>query len=1244
MASEMSDPIHWLHSAKKLCHVVIEKSEQRLAMPLKEEVTSTYPELHELLESIQLHHLKEDDVILIKGLQQHSEETTDGLQQNSTEGVMCLSPSPSYNSSSVFCSLRKYALGFEHAIYAITGNVSDSNSQSPEKSPHVPATDISLPDADTSQRIKVAAPDINTCIHNTSFTDVNIPPLPSTLPPTSGQLCQQKSVSQRPSSPAHATVCSLAEDFPLPNTTADIVVGTPSNIPWASGSQFLEVLSNYAESMSNEILSTVIEDSAPQGIETTMEQPEVWIPMEDHFSSDMLSHDNIPHSHLNQVFTGSDEFPKPLQDNSSGSQGIGGEKNHDISKDEGEDIQYYGTTDPASREVSSIIENSFQEVESQMEETFADSISQSLIANRSGEIVVTVPPVVESYALRLTHEVISDSAREASLRRMVTKKQLQQFENESKNVHESPKCKDISEMSQSDIFTHENNHLTRNTVSSSCTGVRPLADGEQAEHLSKVSQQYLDGSSPDRERQLSASDNEKFDDHDKGQLVFDKFGFTKKGSLDYPDAPPPTPIRPQLGGSQRSFTRKLKGGLAKEFLPSPPPPTPKDTFSFCLSEENQDTEEKVEFMRKLIRSLSQEFNGKDTSGISEVAEEERSQNLESKFPASKNEPTENSRQGKETVLDYFSHLMSGIVFSSAHVICSIMGESINPKAPEGQQCDSATLSNDYQPNTQASEELNPLSSETVILGTERIPNEHNENKHRVSFPEGAESLLQDYADRLAQKIIDAVINFLNQIDLLDHREPSTNRRGEMSPENGNKDCRHSHHIQQINSMSEGWVKGMIQSALHAFKTQYQLKQASSTNTESTNASEQLQDTDLAARSIDTKSFYTEANTEQHHIKKLLESIKSEASDADFLCSNTEEQNPVTPGSEYGIGIRTIASPDEGKNNGNNNYLSPFNNLHLCEQSQIDVKAEEFTGKNQCCFVQAGTRMSLFEENRERLCQHKYEDAFLAFNSESIISDEEKSSSLELTKVILQDPDHKPVSKTYAESLAETILQSSLVDACRHCRAEPVAKEVPMCPPNTDELYRKPLSVTNNLGDQGPKLQQKITIEESFKDRGVGDLPTIQNTKSQRLNVVEYTDVTSSRQPQEDLNQPTVTLQAEEQEDCEEMQHCTSLAPRTIKLSLVNFNSRSPAVDAQIQAVLQWAAASQLNISKIHIMTSSEDFVRFPTLLALAKDEEWTVGDLLHAVLNFYERNKTAVTPTLLDFLLKHLDRHPIPSV
>uniref|UniRef100_UPI00398E9275 A-kinase anchor protein 11 n=1 Tax=Pristiophorus japonicus TaxID=55135 RepID=UPI00398E9275 len=845
---------------------------------------------------------------------------------------------------------------------------------------------------------------------------------------------------------------------------------------------------------------------------------------------------------------------------------------------------------------------------------------------------------------------------------MVTRNILQHLGEESKNSHHanigpdknnSSELSEISTMllSQSDILTHELNHLTRTTVSSSCAGVQPLIDGEQVESLTKVSQQYLDGSSPDRERHLSASDKERSDDQDYEKLMFDKLGLTKKGSLDYPDAPPPTPLRPQQGGSQKSFTRKLKGGLAKEFLPSPPPPTPKETMKFCLSEENRDTEEKAEFMRKLIRSLSQEFSGKDTAGISEEPEEERLQNLEQELPASKCEPTESSCTNENKVNDYFNYLVSGIVFSSAQVICSIMGESIDPKAPKAQKCDGIKFSNEYQPNTRASEELNTLSSDTVMPETERIPNKHNEDKHRTSFPEREESLLWDYAERLSQEIITAVINFLKQIELLEHGENKMDRKGEISSaESTNKDCGHSHHIKQVNSMSEELVKRMVKSGLQVFKTQYQLQQASNPSTvslaqdysESAHASEQLQNTDPAARSIDEKLFFIGDNTEQQLIKISLETIKSEASSQAMVqCRDpvfTEEQNPETRSAGFGIGIRTIASSHEGTNDISDSYLSSFNNPYPYKQSQIGVKTEELTGENLSCFVQAGTKMSSFGQTRERLCQHEVDDPFLALNSEPITNEEEKSFILELSKVILKDPDHKPANKTYAESLAEAILESSLADACRYCSAGPGLKEVPTHTPNTDELCRKPLSVSNSSGEQNPEPQQKIQTEESFKDGGVG-VPIILNTKSQRLNIVEYTGVTSTKQAQEGLNRSTVTFQwqAEQQEVCEEAQYSTSLAPRAIELLLVNFNSKSAAADVQVQAMLQWAAASQLNVSKIHVRNSSEDFIRFPTLLTLAEEEEWTVGDLLRAVLTFSERNQTAASPTLFDCLLEDLD-------
>ncbi|XP_027034156.2 uncharacterized protein si:dkey-171c9.3 [Tachysurus fulvidraco] len=76
------------------------------------------------------------------------------------------------------------------------------------------------------------------------------------------------------------------------------------------------------------------------------------------------------------------------------------------------------------------------------------------------------------------------------------------------------------------------------------------------------------------------------------------------GSLDYPDAPPSTPLLPEMMKSRASFTRKLKGGLAKEFLPSTPPPTPKDQQSQMELKMTDCTADKSEFMVRLMRSLS----------------------------------------------------------------------------------------------------------------------------------------------------------------------------------------------------------------------------------------------------------------------------------------------------------------------------------------------------------------------------------------------------------------------------------------------------------------------------------------------------------------------------------------------------------------------------------------------------------------------------------------------------------------
>ncbi|XP_041926292.1 uncharacterized protein si:dkey-171c9.3 isoform X2 [Alosa sapidissima] len=91
-------------------------------------------------------------------------------------------------------------------------------------------------------------------------------------------------------------------------------------------------------------------------------------------------------------------------------------------------------------------------------------------------------------------------------------------------------------------------------------------------------------------------------------------------SLDYPDAPPTTPLIPGVTQSRASFCRKLKGGLAKEFLPSPPPPTPNknpNPSQQLLRGYKETDRDTAEFVHRLMRSLSLECS--DEAGFADIS-------------------------------------------------------------------------------------------------------------------------------------------------------------------------------------------------------------------------------------------------------------------------------------------------------------------------------------------------------------------------------------------------------------------------------------------------------------------------------------------------------------------------------------------------------------------------------------------------------------------------------------------------
>ncbi|XP_069736786.1 A-kinase anchor protein 11 isoform X2 [Phaenicophaeus curvirostris] len=88
-----------------------------------------------------------------------------------------------------------------------------------------------------------------------------------------------------------------------------------------------------------------------------------------------------------------------------------------------------------------------------------------------------------------------------------------------------------------------------------------------------------------------------------------------------PDTPPPTPLVPCQGSSERNLrklSKKLKGELAKEFAPATPPSTPYNPAVTGLFESEHDSLENEEFMLRLMRSLSEEVESSEDEDHSEM--------------------------------------------------------------------------------------------------------------------------------------------------------------------------------------------------------------------------------------------------------------------------------------------------------------------------------------------------------------------------------------------------------------------------------------------------------------------------------------------------------------------------------------------------------------------------------------------------------------------------------------------------
>ncbi|NWS12894.1 AKA11 protein, partial [Pachyramphus minor] len=110
----------------------------------------------------------------------------------------------------------------------------------------------------------------------------------------------------------------------------------------------------------------------------------------------------------------------------------------------------------------------------------------------------------------------------------------------------------------------------------------------------------------------------------------EKSGLKHGNTCLMPDTPPPTPLVPCEGTSERNLrklSKKLKGELAKEFAPATPPSTPYNPSITDFSETEHDSLENEEFMLKLMRSLSEEVESSEDEDHSQMPVE-KGQHLE----------------------------------------------------------------------------------------------------------------------------------------------------------------------------------------------------------------------------------------------------------------------------------------------------------------------------------------------------------------------------------------------------------------------------------------------------------------------------------------------------------------------------------------------------------------------------------------------------------------------------------------
>ncbi|XP_041067424.1 A-kinase anchor protein 11 isoform X2 [Carcharodon carcharias] len=263
-----------------------------------------------------------------------------------------------------------------------------------------------------------------------------------------------------------------------------------------------------------------------------------------------------------------------------------------------------------------------------------------------------------------------------------------------------------------------------------------------------------------------------------------------------PGTPPPTPQQSFHEKSLKSFNRKLKGELAKEFLPVTPPSTPHNHSVPSLAEMTQDTEEKAEFVLKLMRSLSEEVLDNEDDENFDFAErhtEMREQPIPSlRREAKVLEKEELKLDIKRHALYYANQLASSIV-SMATEIAAICVEDADKCDGGEMKCFKVLPSNLWK---SARSELY-----TRTTGAER------------KLPEEVVGSLWNYAGKVAGEVIRDAKKILSSKK---HKVRKFKKDGWQVE---SSECSFGEQenvgIEGLNAMADQWSRELVDSVLHS---------------------------------------------------------------------------------------------------------------------------------------------------------------------------------------------------------------------------------------------------------------------------------------------------------------------------------------------------------------------------------------------------------------------------------------------